>query len=87
MYIKLLLLLPDSPLCLGNDVKERDHKPVETKRACGTNCNRTLGFHSKRNRTIGLGECEQLDLVVTESVIRWLSCTQLPTSPKSSLVC
>lgn len=83
----LLLLLPDSPLSLGNDVKEKDHKPVETKRACGTNCNRTLGFHSKRNRTIGLGECEQLDLVVTESVIRWLSCTQLPTSPKSSLVC
>lgn len=80
-------IVRDSPLCLGNDVKEKDHKPVETKRACGTNCNRTLGFHSKRNRTIGLGECEQLDLVVTESVIRWLSCTQLPTSPKSSLVC
>lgn len=80
-------IVRDSPLSLGNDVKERDHKPIETKRACGTNCNRTLGFHSKRNRTIGLGECEQLDLVVTESVIRWLSCTQLPTSPKSSLVC
>ncbi|KAL5069960.1 hypothetical protein RYX36_020847 [Vicia faba] len=77
----------DSPLCLENYVKEKDHKSVETKRACGTNCNRTLGFHSKRNRTIGLGECEQLDLVVTESVIRWLSCTQLPTSPNSSLVC
>lgn len=83
----LLLVLLDSPLCLGNNVKEKDQKPIETKRACGTNCNRTLGFHSKRNRTIGLGECEQLDLVVTESVIRWLSCTQLPTSPNSSLVC
>ncbi|XP_004496616.1 calcium-dependent protein kinase 26 [Cicer arietinum] len=80
-------IVGDSSLCFGNDVKERDHKPVETKRASVTNCNRTLGFHSKRNRTIGLGECEQLDLVVTESVIRWLSCTQLPTSPKSSLVC
>ena len=84
---KVNTIAGDSPICIRNDVKERNHKPLETKRACNTNCNRTLGFQSKRNRTIGLGECEQLDLVVTESVIRWLSCTQLPTSPKSSLVC
>ncbi|KAJ1402522.1 Serine/threonine-protein kinase, active site [Sesbania bispinosa] len=77
----------DSRLCFGHHIKERDLKPVEAKRAGGTNGNRALGFHSKRNRTIGLGECEQLDLVVTESVIRWSSCTQLPTSPRSSLVC
>lgn len=82
-----LLLLPDSTLCTEQGVKEMDHKPVETKRAGGTNGHRALGIHSKRNRTIGLGEREQLDLVVTESVIRWSSCTQLPTSLRSSLVC
>ncbi|KAG4991675.1 hypothetical protein JHK87_025132 [Glycine soja] len=42
---------------------------------------------SKRNRTIEHGECEQLDLMVIESVIRWSSCTQLPTSFRSSLLC
>ncbi|XP_061351558.1 calcium-dependent protein kinase 26-like isoform X3 [Gastrolobium bilobum] len=82
-----LLLLPDSPLCVGLDVKEMDRKAIEPKRAGGMNGHRVLGIHSKRNRTIGLGECEQLDLVVTESVIRWSSCTQLPTSLRSSLVC
>lgn len=81
-----MLLLPDSRLCVVHNVKEMGLEPVEAKRACGANGNRALGFHSKRNRTIGLGESEQLDLVVTESVIRWLSCTQLPTSPRSSLV-
>ncbi|KAL2602002.1 hypothetical protein AAZV13_10G201100 [Glycine max] len=77
----------DSPLCFGHDVKELDCKPVEGKRAGGTIGLGAFGFHNKRNQTIGLGECEQLDLVVTESVIRWSSCTQLPTSPRSSLVC
>ncbi|RDX77175.1 Calcium-dependent protein kinase 4, partial [Mucuna pruriens] len=75
----------DSLLCFDHDVKEMDCKPVDGKRAGGTYGHRTLGLHNKRNRTIGLGEREQLDLVVTESVIRWSSCTQLPTSPRSSL--
>lgn len=75
-----LLLQQDSP----HDIKEMEQKPVESKRASG---NRALGMHSKRNRTIGLGECVQLDFVVTESVIRWSSCTQLNTSLRSSLVC
>ncbi|KAF7813235.1 calcium-dependent protein kinase 26 isoform X1 [Senna tora] len=82
-----LLLLPDSTLCFGPEVKVINHKPLETKRSGGTNGHRVLGIHSKRNRTIGLGEREQIDLVVTESVIRWSSCTQLPTSLRSSLVC
>jgi len=75
-----LLLLQDSHLCIEHDVKETNRKPVEAKRSSGMNGHKVLGIHSKRNRTIGLGECEQLDLVVTESVIRWSSCTQLPTS-------
>lgn len=66
-----MLLQPDSPLCFGHDVKELDCKPVEGKRAGGTIGLGAFGFHNKRNQTIGLGECEQLDLVVTESVIRW----------------
>ncbi|ESW24342.1 hypothetical protein PHAVU_004G122500 [Phaseolus vulgaris] len=82
-----LLLLQDSYLCIENDVKETNRKPAEAKRSSGMNGHKVLGIHSKRNRTIGLGECEQLDLVVTESVIRWSSCTQLPTSLRSSLVC
>lgn len=76
----------DSPLCFGPGIKETDRKPVDAKRAGTTNGHRALGLHNKRNRTIGLGERE-LDLAVTESVIRWSSCTQLPTSLRSSLVC
>ncbi|XP_028807145.1 calcium-dependent protein kinase 26-like isoform X2 [Neltuma alba] len=82
-----LLLSPDSALCCGPDIKASNRKPMDTKRAGGNNGHRVLGIHSKRNRTIGLGEREQLDIVVTESVIRWSSCTQLPTSLRSSLVC
>ncbi|KAL0920559.1 hypothetical protein M5K25_009702 [Dendrobium thyrsiflorum] len=50
---------------------------------------RPVGLRSKRNHTIGLGEHEQLDLMVSESVIRWASCTHLPSaaSLRSSLVC
>jgi calcium-dependent protein kinase len=45
-----------------------------------------LGIHSKRNHTIGHGE---LGHIVTESVIRWVSCTHIPNAPslRSSLVC
>ncbi|KAK7380234.1 hypothetical protein VNO78_32739 [Psophocarpus tetragonolobus] len=85
--LEKLFLLQDSPLCIGDNVKETNRKPLEAKRASGMNGHKVLGIHSKRNRTIGLGECEQLDLMVTESVIRWSSCTQLPTSLRSSLVC
>lgn len=50
---------------------------------------RILSIHSRRHHTIGLGEVEHLELMVTESVIRWASCTHLPTatSLRSSLVC
>ncbi|MBA0713716.1 hypothetical protein Golax_012734 [Gossypium laxum] len=48
-----------------------------------------LGIHSKRNHTISLGEINHFDLVVNESVIRWASCTHIPTAPslRLSLVC
>ncbi|KAM6555960.1 hypothetical protein CsatB_002979 [Cannabis sativa] len=62
-------------------------KPSEAKRAGLTCWSRVAGIHSKRNHTIGLGEHEKIDLIVTESVIRWSSCTHLPTSLRSSLVC
>ncbi|CAN1267372.1 Calcium-dependent protein kinase 13 [Linum perenne] len=77
-------------LALPDPVEEQQHRTSEFKRGGGTIGPRILGMHSKRNRTIGLGEREQLDLMVTESVIRWASCTNLPTtasSLRSSLVC
>jgi hypothetical protein len=62
----------------------------ETRRERG-NWSRISGLHSKRNRTIGLGELDQLvvDVAVTESIIRWASCTHIPTAPslRLSLVC
>lgn len=61
-------------------------KVAEVKRVGGSG-HKMLGLHSKRNQTIGLGEQEQLDLMATESVIRWSSCTLIPTSLRSSLVC
>ncbi|KAL6961823.1 calcium,calmodulin-dependent protein kinase [Sarracenia purpurea var. burkii] len=72
--------LPDSSICFGHG---------EVKKAEGSSGSRISGINSKRNRTIGLGEFDQLDIMVTESVIRWASCTHLPTatSLRSSLVC
>ncbi|KAL0697673.1 hypothetical protein Bca4012_053795 [Brassica carinata] len=62
----------------------------ETRRERG-NWARMSGLHSKRNRTIGLGELDQLvvDVAVTESIIRWASCTHIPTAPslRLSIVC
>ncbi|KAL2227123.1 UNVERIFIED_CONTAM: Calcium-dependent protein kinase 17 [Sesamum indicum] len=62
---------------------------VVEDRKGGSGDARLSGIHGKRNHTIGLGEFEHLDLVVTESVIRWASCTHLPTATsfRSSLVC
>ncbi|XP_065858156.1 calcium-dependent protein kinase 26 isoform X1 [Euphorbia lathyris] len=53
------------------------------------NGSRVSSIHSRRNHTIGLGDLDQLDIIVTESVIRWVSCTQIPTAPslRLSLVC
>ena len=77
-----VVMLSDSPVEV---VRE---KTVEVRKS-GSNGSRTLGIQSRRNHTIGLGEFEQLDIMVTESVIRWSSCTCLPTatSLRSSLVC
>ncbi|KAE8709697.1 Calcium-dependent protein kinase 11 [Hibiscus syriacus] len=83
-----LLVLPDSSLCFGPEAREKEIKADEFGRTGGTSGSRLLlAFHSKRNRTIGHGEREQLDFMVSESVIRWASCTNLPTatSLRSSL--
>ncbi|XP_021765199.1 calcium-dependent protein kinase 26-like [Chenopodium quinoa] len=79
---------PDSSLSSETDARDLDQKSSDSKKSVGTGL-RIFGIHSKRNRTIGLGEFDQLDIVVTESVIRWASCTNLPTgsSLRSSLVC
>ena len=36
--------------------------------------------HNERNKTIGLGVFDQLDLLVTESMIRKVSCTHISHS-------
>ncbi|XP_010278509.1 PREDICTED: calcium-dependent protein kinase 26 [Nelumbo nucifera] len=84
-----LFLLPDSTTCFGREAGETANKAVDARRGGVTPASRVFGIHSKRNRTIGLGELEQLDLMETESVIRWASCTHLPSaaSLRSSLVC
>ncbi|KAJ6821853.1 calcium-dependent protein kinase 19 [Iris pallida] len=70
----------------GHDIFE--HKESESRRGTvATAARDTNGMRSKRNHTIGLGE--QLDLMVSESVVRWASCTHLSCAPslRSSLVC
>ncbi|XP_015580520.2 calcium-dependent protein kinase 26 [Ricinus communis] len=86
--LEKMLVLPKSSLFCGPEARQIQHKQAEVKRSWGAIGSR-MGVHSKRNRTIGLGEHEQLDLVVTKSVIRWASCTHLPSAPslRSSLVC
>ncbi|GLJ56179.1 hypothetical protein SUGI_1206070 [Cryptomeria japonica] len=63
-------------------------EPTSETRKVGTSTSRYLISH-RGNRTIGLGELEQLDLKVSDSIIRWASCTRLSsaTSFQSSLVC
>lgn len=80
-----VFMLSDSPDSFEQVVRD---KTTEVRKS-GSNGSRTLGIQSRRNHTIGLGEFEQIDIVVTESVIRWASCTCLPTatSLRSSLVC
>lgn len=84
-----LFVLPDTSFCLGQGIKENEHKAADVRRGGSASSRGVLGIRSRRNRTIGLGELEQLDVMVTESVIRWASCTHLPTAPslRSSLVC
>ncbi|KAG6502207.1 hypothetical protein ZIOFF_042096 [Zingiber officinale] len=79
--------LPDSVACAGRDFRELEHKGVEARR--GISSNSKSSIHSRRNHTIGLGELDQLDLVVSESVIRWASCAHLSNAPslRSSMVC
>jgi hypothetical protein len=47
------------------------------------------GVNGRRNHTIGGGGREHLDVAVSESFIRWASCTNFSTTPslRASLVC
>ncbi|KAK9276210.1 hypothetical protein L1049_005741 [Liquidambar formosana] len=85
--LRKLFVVPDFLLPMRHEVGEMEHR-TEIRRS-GTSGSRVPGIHSKRNHTIGLGELDQLDLIVTESVIRWASCTHIPSAPslRSSLVC
>ncbi|THU44227.1 hypothetical protein C4D60_Mb02t05180 [Musa balbisiana] len=85
---KKRIMSSDSAACFGQDFRELERKWLEARRVPVIG-SRGIGIHSRRNHTIGLGELEQLDLVVSESVIRWASCTHLSDAPslRSSLVC
>ena len=79
---------PDSLASSAHEIRESENKRAEFRRGLGVT-SRVIGMHSRRNHTIGLGELDQLDLIVSESIIRWASCTHLPSaaSLRSSLVC
>ncbi|PON57504.1 Tyrosine-protein kinase [Parasponia andersonii] len=79
------LILQPNFLPVKRDAGELERKEIRR----GPGGTKVAGIHSKRNHTIGLGEFTQLNLIVTESVIRWASCTDIPTAPslRLSLVC
>ncbi|KAJ9672947.1 hypothetical protein PVL29_026276 [Vitis rotundifolia] len=66
-------MLSDSSDCLGLRAKDTQYRTAEVQKAIGVSGYRMSDTHNKRDRTIGLGAFDQLDLVVTESVIRWAS--------------
>ncbi|KAG0484307.1 hypothetical protein HPP92_008386 [Vanilla planifolia] len=74
----------ESGVVKSTGLKEHD------ARKGSASASRTIGLRSRRNHTIGMGELEQLDvMVVSESVIRWASCVHLSgaASLRASLVC
>ncbi|KAK9123554.1 hypothetical protein Sjap_013156 [Stephania japonica] len=79
----------DTSICFVPELGKARQRFLDTRRVGGAAGSRAMGIGSKRNRTIGLGEFEQLDVVAVESVIRWASCTHLQSAPslRSSLVC
>lgn len=83
-----LLFSPDPSQPVKNKLSEMEHR-TEFRRGAAANGSKNSSVTSKRNHTIGLGELDQLDLMASESVIRWASCTHLPSaaSLRSSLVC
>ncbi|KAJ1692729.1 hypothetical protein LUZ63_009427 [Rhynchospora breviuscula] len=86
----------DSERCTTlKEASTTSNRSADTGRGIKGNLSRVIGNSSnhgnrrKRNHTIGLGELDQLDLTVSESVIRWASCTDFSMAPslRSSLVC
>lgn len=51
----------------------------------GITDSRVSGIQNKRNHAIGHSEFDQLNLRVTESVLHWVSCTDIPTTPSLRL--
>ncbi|KAG9453051.1 hypothetical protein H6P81_005955 [Aristolochia fimbriata] len=83
------LFKPADPTeCVKHDIKQAENNKTSGSRTGPGSFSKSFAIHNKRNRTIGLGEMDQLDLVVTESIFRWASCT-VPSAPslRSSLVC
>ncbi|CAM8885417.1 unnamed protein product [Rhodiola kirilowii] len=74
-------------LASTTDALREIEKKTEFRRT-RTNGSRSMGIHKRRNRTIGLGELDQLNVIVVASMFRWASCTHIQgaESLRSSLV-
>lgn len=83
-----LFMLPDPAEQIQYKSSEVEPQ-TEFHRTVGTSGSKSSSMQNKRNNTISLGELHQLDFIASESVIRWASCTQIPsaTALRSSLVC
>lgn len=66
-------MLSDSSVCPGREAKDTQYGIAKVKGVRGISGYRMSDTHNKRNNSIGLGAFDYLDLVVTESVIRWAS--------------
>ncbi|KAL3818122.1 hypothetical protein ACJIZ3_004027 [Penstemon smallii] len=87
--VEKLNLFPDHAL-LNEHTSDEMEQRLEVHRGGGsTSASKGTNLQSKRNHTIGFGELDHLDLLATESFIRWASCTKIPsaTSLRLSLVC
>lgn len=86
--LRQLSFPPDPSQPIRHKLSEMEHR-TEFRRGGVANGSKISSMSSKRNHTIGLGELDQLDLMASESVIRWASCTHLPSAAtlRSSLVC
>ncbi|KAJ6946363.1 hypothetical protein NC651_001183 [Populus alba x Populus x berolinensis] len=79
--------LSDTLVPVNRGIGERMQK-IEIPQE-GFNGSILSSIHGRRNHTIGPGELDQLNVMVSESVIRWAACSHIPTAPslRLSLVC
>lgn len=70
--------LSDTLVPVNRGIGERMQK-IEIPQE-GFNGSILSSIHGRRNHTIGPGELDQLNVMVSESVIRWAACSHIPTA-------